>query len=42
MGVQANLDDLSEEEKIFYMFKVCRWLFTKMLGVLICVIALGP
>jgi len=22
MGVQANLEDLSEEEKIFYMFKV--------------------
>jgi len=22
MGVQANLEDMSEEEKIFYMFKV--------------------
>lgn len=22
MGIQASLDDMSEEEKIFYMFKV--------------------
>lgn len=22
MGIQANLEDMSEEEKIFYMFKV--------------------